>query len=328
LALAAGCAFAQPAGVGLRNAVAFADYPALANASEIVRRMATPLAAVEMGKMTAASGQALNEQSVDLGAARFSLYVPPKAPPGGYGLLVFVPPWPEAKTPPGWTAVLDRHGVIFVSAAESGNEASVVGRREPLALIAAEDLARLYPIDKARVWVGGFSGGGHVALRLALGYPDVFRGAILNAGSDPIGDSATPLPPRDLFARFQEETRLIYVTGEKDPRRAMDLDSMASLRRWCVFDLREDIMPGAGHKLADPAALARALDSLEAPRRPASAKLSSCRSGIEAEVSRALRQVRDLRAAGKSAEARRRLLELDARFGGLAAPESVDLAAH
>jgi hypothetical protein len=56
--------------------------------------------------------------------------------------------------------------------------------------------------------------------------------------------------------------------------------------------------------------------------------MSSCRLGIEAEVSRALRQVRDLRASGKSAEARRRLLELDARFGGLAAPESVDLVSH
>jgi pimeloyl-ACP methyl ester carboxylesterase len=78
--------------------------------------------------------------------------------------------------------------------------------------------------------VGGFSGGARVALRIALGYPDVFRGAILNAGSDPIGDSATPLPPRELFAGFQEEARLIYITGEKDPRWAMDLDSMASMR--------------------------------------------------------------------------------------------------
>jgi hypothetical protein len=131
LVLAAGCAFAQPVAVGPRNDVTFADYPALANASEIVHRMATPLAAAEMGKMTAASGKVLNEQSVDIGAARFSLYVPPKAPPGGYDLLVFVPPWREARTPPGWTSVLDRHGDIFVSAAESGDEDSVSAGANP-----------------------------------------------------------------------------------------------------------------------------------------------------------------------------------------------------
>lgn len=58
-------------------------------------------------------------------------------PPHGFALLVFVPPWQDARLPPEWAKVLDRYGAIFVSAARSGNDENVLGRREPLALLAA-----------------------------------------------------------------------------------------------------------------------------------------------------------------------------------------------
>jgi pimeloyl-ACP methyl ester carboxylesterase len=225
--------------------------------------------------------------------------------------------------------VLDKFGVIFVAAAGSGNAANAVGRREPLAVIAEQNLAQRYALDPGRIYVGGFSGGSHVALHLALGYPDIFRGAMLDAGADPIGDTATPLPPRDLFAAFQASTRLIYVTGEKDSeRRAMATDSVASMRHWCVFDLRDDLIPNAGHVVADAAALARTLQALDAPAHSDTRKLAACQTALEAELSGALGRIRALISAGKRDDARRLLLRLDARFGGLAAPDSVDLAAQ
>jgi pimeloyl-ACP methyl ester carboxylesterase len=67
--------------------------------------------------------------------------------------------------------------------------------------------------DRRAAWILPSSGGSRVALRLALGFPDVFRGAFLNAGSDPIGDAQTPLPPAELFSRFQEMTRLAARIG-------------------------------------------------------------------------------------------------------------------
>jgi pimeloyl-ACP methyl ester carboxylesterase len=318
-------ALAQP--TGLQAAVTFTNYPALAQTSEVVRRVASPLTAREMRRLLAASGKGLNEHSVDLAEARFIVYVPSRRPPAGYGLMVFVPPVPRAELPQGWGPVFDRFGVIFVSADGSGNEANPVSRRVPLALIAAANLMRRYDVDPARVYAGGFSGGAHVAQHLAMAYPDLFRGAMLDAGSDPIGDAAAPLPPKDLFASFQASTRLVYVTGEKDiSPRAMVVDSISSMRHWCVFDLHEDLILNAGHRIADPAALARALSALDAPRHSQSGKLAACRSGVEAELTKALDQVRSLNAAGKRDEAHRRLLELDARFGGLAAPASLDLA--
>ncbi len=79
---------------------------------------------------------------------------------------------------------------------------------------------RDFPVDRS------------IALRLAIGYPDLFRGAILNAGSDSLGDASAeppiPLPPRELFYQFQSGTRLIYITGERDAERVEE--DMLSLR--------------------------------------------------------------------------------------------------
>src|SRR5208282_4778992 len=71
------------------------------------------------------------------------------------------------------------------------------------ALLAAQNIMHRYTVNPDRVYVAGFSGGSRVAMRLALGYPDLFRGALLNAGSDPIGDALAPIHPRILFSAFR-----------------------------------------------------------------------------------------------------------------------------
>jgi predicted esterase len=140
-----------------------------------------------------------------------------------------------------------------------------------------------YPIDPEQVYIGGFSGGARVALRLALGYPDLFHGALLNAGSDPIGTTEVPLPPADLFRRFQESSRVVYLTGERDEENlARDIHSRQSLEKLCVSDVIAQNVPRTGHDLADPASFSRALDGLAAPRRSDPDKLESCRARIEA----------------------------------------------
>jgi len=313
--------------VGVSDSVVFTDYPALAGASELARRALSPLTVVEMRRMLAASGKSLTEPLLDLGAERFLVFVPSRAPPGGYGVLVFVPPSSEARLPEGWADVLSRQGFIFVSAAGSGNDADVFTHRAPLALVAEQNVAQRYPIDPTRVFIGGFSGGAHVALRLALAYPDVFAGALLDAGSDPIGDHADPIPPADLFEHFQTRTRLVYVTGSRDQARlAMDSDSLSSMGHWCVAGAVADQVPDAGHQVADPAALTRALLALQTPVRADAAGLATCRAGLAKALDKAFDEVRALVASGHVEDARKALIRLDARFGGLAAPRSLALA--
>jgi len=309
---------------GLKNDVVFADYTALSSNAEIVRRMLSPLAAAQISLALARTGKRLSEQPVNLAGEKFLLYIPEREPPQGFGLLVFVPPWNGAVMPPDWAPILDQTGLIFVAATASGNDASVLGRRYPLALLAEYNVAKRYHVDSQRIYVAGFSGGSRVALRLALAYPDVFRGAILDAGSDPIGDSSAPLPPRDIFLRVQETTRFVYVTGDRDTEPVMrDRASMRSLSNWCVFDVGSYAETFVAHDVMNAAALSQVLKLLSAPIQTKAQQLAACRAKIENDLDAKLEEAETLVAAGKRDDARQRLLDLDAQFGGLAAPRSV-----
>jgi pimeloyl-ACP methyl ester carboxylesterase len=314
---------------GLRNDVVFSDYFALSRSTELLHRLLSPLNADQASKRLAHSAVALREQPIDLAQERFVVYVPAHSPASGYGLLVFIPPWENATLPLGWAEILDRHGVIFVSAANSGNATNVLDRRTPLALLAAHNIMQRFRVDPERIYIGGFSGGSRIALRLALGFPDLFRGALLNAGSDPIGDAQTPLPPAELFSRFQEMTRIVYVTGKNDAVNVdKDAASTRSMLEWCVFDWYAERSPWAEHEVAGAPVFGRALDMLDKHAKTNLARLSNCRSRINQELAKQIDQASDLLAAGNIDGTRKLLNKIDARYGGLAAPRSMDLAAR
>ena len=300
----------------------FGLYSPLATNAVLVDRLLSPLAAEAGRRGLAANGRTLAEQPLDLAQERFTLYVPAKAPPQGYGLLVFISPSDEAKLPPGWASILDRYGLVFVAAQHSGNDRNVIGRRAPLALEAAWNVQQRYPIDAARVFVGGFSGGSRVALQLALAYPDLFRGAFLDAGSDPIAVAPAILPARPLFELFQTRSRIAYVSGVEDTTAVTaDVASLASLSRWCAFGGASRTTPGAGHQIADARALGQALEILTRPGAPDASHLAACRTRVDREVQDRLAQATALVAAGDRDKARKALLDLDGSVGALAMPQ-------
>jgi pimeloyl-ACP methyl ester carboxylesterase len=314
---------------GLQTDVVFSDYSPLSSSAELLHRLLSPLSAAQVSDKLAHSAVALRDQQIDLAQERFTVYVPSHPPAQGYGLLVFVPPWENAMLPRGWAAVLDRRGVIFVSAANSGNGANVLDRREPLALLAAHNIMHSFHVDPERIYIGGFSGGSRVALRLALGFPDLFRGAFLDAGSDPIGNAQVPLPPPDLFSRFQEMTRIVYISGQNDAVNAdKDAASEQSMLEWCVFDWYAERSPWMGHEVAGPVVFDRALDMIDKRAEPKLPRLNDCRLRINRQLGKEIDQANDLLAGGNVDGARRLLNKIDARYGGLAAPRSVDLAAR
>lgn len=311
------CAMAaDPATTGLFTDVVFQQYSDLSSSQQLAARLLSPLHAARLQRQ-AASG-AIQAQPVTLERERFALYVPAKEPPEGYALLVFVPPWDEAKVPPRWTGVLERRGIILVTAAHSGNDADPLDRREPLALLAAVNVMARYHVNPRRVYVGGFSGGSRVALRLAVGYPDLFHGALLDAGSDPIGDTIPP-PQGALLNLLQTSTRLVYLTGQQDSDHLdMDQKSRHSLSKWCITDVDTVNMPWLGHELANPASLERALVSLDQHHSPDPDTLQRCRTRIEQALDAQLAQATQWMQNGKTDDAQRLLLSIDAHYGGLA----------
>lgn len=327
------CAAAQDAAQsqssrGMPHEVVLTRYSPLFSNAEILRRLLTPLAKEEVRDTLGHTGEALSPYPIDLTREKFLVYVPSSAPPSprGFALLVFVPPTNRPYLPFGWATQLDRHGFIFVAPEDAGNAASVVSRRVPLALSAEANIVREYPVDPEHIYIGGFSGGSRVAERIALAYPDVFHGALLNAGADPLG-GAYPLPPRDLFLRFQSATRLVYDTGELDAiNLGTDAGSAQSMHDWCVFDVETNEIPDGGHEWMSPAAFGRALNRLLGRDPPVAARLAACRSHVQAELQQKLDQAQSLVATGRHADARKLLLELDSRYGGLAAPRILELA--
>src|SRR5690348_983382 len=326
-ALAAPFGVAADAPGGLQQAAVFTAYTPLAGSAEQMRRLLSPLTTWRMQQRLLQNHQRLDEQAIDLAQERFVLYVPPHAPPPeGYALLVFVPPWQETRVSPQWIPILNREDTILVSAAHSGNDTDVLNRREPLAILAAYNVMQRYHVDPQRVYVGGFSGGSRVALRLALAYPDLFRGALLEAGSDPIGSAQIPLPPPDLMNRFQQDSRVVYSTGEEDTLHlAEDARSRESLKAWCVFDVDVESMRRTGHELADGRNFSRALKSLRKRAPPDAGKFAACRAGVSQSVSAQLDQVKELVGQGKPDAARKLLEQIDEHYGGLAAPRTVML---
>ncbi len=318
---------ARAASSGLHPDVVFDQTSPFARNGELLRRLVSPLQARRIEGRLADRSRALAASPLDPSQQHFAMYVPSGPPPAaGYGLLVFVPPWGAARVPPQWIGILDRTRTIFVSASQSGNDADVLRRREPLALLAAWNVMRRHHVDRRRVYIGGFSGGARVALRLALGYPDVFRGAFLNAGSDPIGTAQVPLPPSDIFHRFQQSSHIVFVTGGDDAiRQAQQVRARAALQDWCTFHVEEVTLLHTAHALADASGLARALDLLSKPTPVNSRKTARCRARVHASLVDDFDNVEALLDAGRREEAARALDAIDAHYGGLAAPRSLRL---
>lgn len=307
--------------------VTFTHVSPLSRNQEIARRTLPPLTFRRGQQALAARGEAFAEQPIDLSKEKFAVYVPAGAPPEkGYGLLVFVAPWPQATQPRRWRPPLDRHHLILVSAAHSGNEVKILERRLPLSLLAYENVRARYPVDANRVYIGGLSGGSRVAQIAALAYPDVFRGVLLNAGSEPIGgERGIYLPPADLFRLFQQ-TRVVYVTGADDQGNLEDDQiSQASMKEWCVHNVEVQIARRLGHEALDPSSLDHALDALD--ERPAldAAGLERCNARIQRELQAKLADAEAAIARGDRDSARDKLKDIDGRYGGLAAPAILKL---
>lgn len=313
---------------GLQDDVVFDQHSPLSTTAQLIERAMSPLTAGRVFAAYKSKGETPTGYTIDLGVERFALYVPSASPPTrGYGLLVFVPPWSGARVPHEWRKALDEAGVVFVTAANSGNDAPVVTRRMPLALDGYAGVSARYPIDPQRVYVGGFSGGARVALRLAIAYPDVFRGALLDGGSDDIGSILVPLPDRALLHQAQDRLRLVWLDGSEDESNAAARarTSMASARDLCITDVQELSMFRRGHEPADAATWGRGLRLLERSPQLRTADMDACRARVESAVASAIAHASALVAQGRPDAARKVVVTIDVRYAHLAQPALLEL---
>ncbi|MDQ3495842.1 MAG: hypothetical protein M3485_10065 [Pseudomonadota bacterium] len=265
-------ATAQPAPTGWLEALVFDRYAEAAALDELFpRRFPDPelRLRVEAGyraRLALDASFAFSGHSVDLEREHFDLFVPETQPESGYGLMVFIPPGPRVDLPRAWRAVLNSTGTILVAPRDAGNGQDTELHRSPLALHAWTNVTHRYPVDPQRTYIGGWSGGSRVALRLAVAFPDIFNGAVLIAGSDPVGGPDGTLLPTDelLVYLLRSRTRLVLLTGDADePNVRRDNATLGSLREAGVAGAETLRVPRLGHRLPGARWMLRALGMLE-----------------------------------------------------------------
>jgi hypothetical protein len=213
----------------------------------------------------------------ELAAEHFLVFVPDAydATPG-WGLLVWSHPGNGGEIPRDWAEMLARKKLIWVAARNAGNRRAV-GARVGLALDAVHNLQQIYTIEEKRIYIGGVSGGAKVATMAAIGYPDVFDGAICCVGVNWYKDIPVPgkpntawpatfrKPPKNVFIDARDHVGFVLITGDKDgnrePMLAMyEQGFVADKFKHAIF---HDV-PGLAHGPPPVEWLERAIDELDA----------------------------------------------------------------
>lgn len=191
----------------------------------------------------------------------YAAYVPPDYNgDGAYGLLVWVSSGEKGDLHEGWSALMDKHKLIWIGAHRSGNEHNLTGRRMPLALDAVFNMTKKYNIDPNRVYVSGDSGGGRVASILAMHYSEVFSGGIFVIGVEywdrlPVsgrpGQFWRPMPKPQLayLALARKRGRYVLLTGDHDANRAQTYDYYEYGYKKKLRHVLYIQVPGMGHEM-------------------------------------------------------------------------------
>lgn len=297
----------------------------LAGRDVIAHRLLSPLARMEYDRIAAEKHLQVIDQTIATGEERYDLFVP-ELPAGSdaYGLIVFVSPGQDFRIPADWRGILARKRLILISARRSGNAQNMLGRRVPLALHGYDYATRHYRVDPERVYIAGFSGGGRTAQLVAFAYTDIFRGVLMFAGSDPFGEGAVAPPPRELMRWVQERMRIVQSTGEADAVNiSIDARARRSFAELCIHNVSHIVQSRLSHGLPRAVGFNKALEALLEPGVPAEDE-ARCNARLQARIEAELAEIDGMSRAGRRAQARKRLLEVDAHYGWLAAPGSVE----
>jgi predicted esterase len=188
-----------------------------------------------------------------------------------WGLLVWISPSDEPRIPSDWDAELGKRQLIVVGAYRSGNGRQPIDRIR-LALDATYNVCRRYKVNRDRIYVGGFSGGGRIASMLGVGYADIFRGTLAICGVNfylPVSDGhgknwpASYISEQGMILLAQKSGRFVLLTGEQDPNRENTRDlanngfKLAGFKSVLYLEV-----PGMNHEIPGAPTLAVALDFL------------------------------------------------------------------
>lgn len=173
------------------------------------------------------------------------------------GLLIYISPQDSGEIYDMWIPLLTEKNLIWISADKSGNSYSPQ-RRVLQALLAIQLASKNYQVDKQRIYLAGFSGGGRVASMMAPLYPEVFTGAIFMGGANHWGSR---LPDKISLMRKKS---YVFINGDSDFNLKESKQVSKKFRQADIGNLEFFEVPGLGHMPPDTKWLAAAIDFLDA----------------------------------------------------------------
>lgn len=255
-----------------------------------------PAAEVDVAQMTARGGEFTYEFYGPSGDARVS------AP-----LVIFVSPQDRPVGWDFWADVCESQGVMFAGIRDAGNGVAEA-RRIRAVLEVLSDVQRRHGGRAEQTYLAGFSGGAHVAWRVACALPEQFGGVVC------IGYA--PQPPRSAWQRVRLAERLsvAVINGQRDTATPWSEELYAPMLEAYGVRIAEAIIPRQGHTMPPPEAIERAFDWLELAR---DVRAGDFKRRLELHVAGA--PSREEQSASFIASAKLRLLHPESTPAGLAA---------
>lgn len=204
----------------------------------------------------------------------FEIYVPPDRPEEPYGVLGWTNPNDTAGTPRKFEPLLKEYHMIAISADHCGNDQDFP-RRIGLLVSGLLQLEKSLAIDKNRLILSGYSGGGRTSATGCFVHPEIWRGAISWAGGNfyktypvpmPIGASSPGINDyvkngvtQENLKLARENARFVLITGNKD----FNLNDSRGIYRALRGESFKALLieePGMGHEVGSVESMRKALD--------------------------------------------------------------------
>lgn len=189
---------------------------------------------------------------------KWQLYVPHSYDPSKpAGVIVFVNRWGNSGgSKKSYNSVLTEHNLIWAGVLDAG-DATPMNERMMRAILALPMLAKDYALDPARVYIGGFSGGGHVATILATGKPEMFKGGLF-VGGTVSWDNKVP-SGIDII----RQNRYMFMAGSNDIALKTMQRTLSTFRKEGVEHADLIVMPNQRQEMPGPKHLDEAIRFLD-----------------------------------------------------------------
>jgi hypothetical protein len=189
---------------------------------------------------------------------KWAIYVPktytPAKPAGVMAFVTFSNSWGGSTK--AYNDVLDDKNIIWAGVIGAGDKKPLNERMMRL-LLTPTFLAREYVLDPDRMYVGGTSGGAHVATILATSKPQLFKGGLFVGGA--------------MFWKSKEpaaidqvrQNRYVFISGSKNPNRKEVETTAEAYLAAGVEHTKYIEMPNVGRKAPTSTVIESAIEYLD-----------------------------------------------------------------